>query len=148
MARKTSKSSDKRFVRDEDIDDGYAPRSLTKQEFGRRLLRMTLDRGWNQSELARQCDVGKDAISTYINGKSLPGPRNLQKIAMAFGVEPGSLLPNSIETTMDRELPAFEMRQAVGHPDQVWLRINRAVKFKTAAKIVDLLKEDQSVDEK
>lgn len=132
-------------ITDKSIDGGtgMAPRSLTKAEFGRRLHRMVLDRGWNQSELARQSGVGKDAISTYINGKSFPNPTNLSKIAMALGVEPGALLPNSIETAIDRELPAFEMKQAVGQPSRVWLRINRAVDFTTAAKIVELLKHEQ-----
>lgn len=128
---------------DIDGDNLLAPRSLTKQEFGRRLHRMILDRGWNQSELARRADIGRDAVSTYVNGRSFPDPKNLQKICMALGVEPKELLPNSIETKMDREIPAFEMRQAAGDPSKVWLRINRAVQFSSAAAIVEILRKEQ-----
>lgn len=142
--KKDVKKSVQRITdKDIDLEAALTPRALTKQEFGRRLLRSILDRGWNQSELARQAGVGKDAISTYVNGRSFPDPGNLRKIAMALGVEPGSLLPNTIETAMDRELPAFEMKQAVGMPNRVWLRINRAVNFGTAAKIVELLRSEQ-----
>ena len=61
-----------------------SPRELTKQEFGRRLMALMLDKGWNQSELARAAKLGRDAISTYIRGISFPEPKNLVKLAQAL----------------------------------------------------------------
>src|SRR3546814_4094336 len=44
------------------------PRHLTKQEFGRRLYQLMLAKNWSQADLARRAELGRDSISTYING--------------------------------------------------------------------------------
>lgn len=124
------------------------PRSLTKQEFGRRLYRRMLEKNWNQSDLARAAFgadkagnvKGRDAVSTYIRGLAFPEPKSLKKLADAFGCEPHELLPNAIEAAMDSEIPALEIKQAAGHPNQVWLRVNQLVSLDVAAKIFDALK--------
>ena len=64
------------------------PRHLSKQEFGKRLYKLMLERGWHQSELARQSGLPRDSISVYVRGKSLPTPTSLQALARAFGVQP------------------------------------------------------------
>jgi transcriptional regulator with XRE-family HTH domain len=120
------------------------PRELTKQEFGRRLMAVMLDKGWNQSELARASGLGRDAISTYIRGVSFPEPRNLHKLAAALGTEPEHLLPNAVVRAMESDTgPMLEIRQAAGHPDKVWVRVNRMVSFDQAAEIFGVLKESQ-----
>lgn len=124
------------------------PRSLTKQEFGRRLYRRMIEKNWNQSDLARHAFgtdkagnvKGRDAISTYIRGIAFPEPKSLKKLADAFGCEPHELLPNAIEAAMDSEVPALEIKQASGHPDKVWIRVNQMVPLDVAAKIFDALK--------
>lgn len=119
-----------------------APKELTKQEFGRRLMALMLDKGWNQSELARRAGLGRDAISTYIRGLSFPEPKNLQKLAAALSIQPDQLLPNTVVRAMDSDAaPMLEIRQASGHPDKVWVRVNRMVTFNQAAQIFDILKE-------
>ncbi|MGH8561273.1 MAG: helix-turn-helix domain-containing protein, partial [Nevskiales bacterium] len=77
-----------------------APTSLsskqqTRYEFGRRLLNLCLQKGWNQSDLARASELGRDAISTYVRGRSFPDPKNLRKLADALGVAMDDLLPNT-----------------------------------------------------
>lgn len=118
----------------------FAPKSLTKQEFGRRLHDLMVKNNMNQSDLARAADLGKDSISTYIRGLSFPEPKNLKKIADVFGMEPYRLLPNSIETAIDNEVPALEIKQASGHADKVWLRVNQLVTLEQASKVFDALK--------
>jgi transcriptional regulator with XRE-family HTH domain len=118
------------------------PRALTRQEFGRRLQQLMLAKSWNQSDLARAADLGRDSISTYVNGKTFPTPVALKKMADALGMEPQELLPNTMMNAMDDEHPAVELRQAAGHPGKAWLRVNRAVSFGTAAKIVELINQD------
>jgi transcriptional regulator with XRE-family HTH domain len=118
------------------------PKELTKQEFGRRLMALMLDKGWNQSELARASKLGRDAISTYIRGVSFPEPKNLHKLAKALDTTADQLLPNAIVRAMDNDAaPMLEIRQAAGHPDKVWVRVNRMVTFTQAAEIFALLKE-------
>jgi transcriptional regulator with XRE-family HTH domain len=119
------------------------PRALTRQEFGRRLATLLLDKGWNQSDLARAAELGRDSISTYVNGKTFPTPKALKALSEALGVSKDDLLPNQMMQAMDDEHPAVELKQAAGHPNKAWLRINRAMSFATAAKIIELInKED------
>jgi len=131
------------------------PRALTKQEFGRRLQRLMLERNWNQSDLARAAfgkgkdgfPLGRDSISTYVRGIRFPDPTNLKKLADAFGMEPYQLLPNTIEAAIDQEVPALEIKQAAGHPDKVWLRVNQMVDLATAAKVFDALNQKRGGDD-
>lgn len=117
------------------------PKSLSKQEFGRRLHAILLQRGWNQSDLARKTGVGRDAVSTYIRGRSFPEPGTLKKMADALGMDPGELLPNALESAVDRDLPALEIREAIGHPGMAWLRINQRVTTGQALRIMQILQE-------
>ena len=119
------------------------PRALTRQEFGRRLANLIIQKNWNQSDLSRASGLGRDSISTYVNGKTFPTPRALKALADALRVKPEDLLPNQMMQAMDDEHPAIELRQASGHPGKAWLRINRAMSFATAAQIIELInKED------
>ena len=120
-----------------------SPKSLTKQEFGRRLHAILLERGWNQSEMARKTGVGRDAISTYVRGRSLPEPGTLKKMADALSMDPAELLPNAVESAVDRDLPALEIREAIGHPGMAWLRVNRRVTTTQALRIMQILQERQ-----
>lgn len=119
-----------------------APRSLTKQEFGRRLHAILLQKGWNQSELARRANLGRDAISTYVRGRSFPEPGSLHQIAAALGMDPGALLPNALESAMDQDNPALEIRESIGHPGMAWLRVNQRVTRAQALKIMQILTEE------
>jgi transcriptional regulator with XRE-family HTH domain len=126
---------------------GLTPKALTKQEFGRRLAAVMLEKGMNQSDLARATGnfgkpLGRDSISTYVNGHAFPTPRSLNQLARALGVDREALLPNSLMQAMNDEHPAVEMTQAVGHPDKAWLKVNRMVSFATAAKIIDIINRD------
>lgn len=123
-------------------DGGLTPRALTKQEFGRRLFQLMMARSMSQSDLARAAEMGRDSISTYVNGKTFPTPLALKKLADALGVEQEELLPNGMMAAMEDEHPAVELRQAAGHPDKAWVRVNRSMSFATAAKIISLIDEE------
>jgi transcriptional regulator with XRE-family HTH domain len=116
-----------------------APQALSRQEFGRRLYALMLERNWNQSELARQADLGRDAVSGYVRGRQFPEPKSLEKLAKALHMKPQDLLPNAAMRAIDSEVPAFEMKQAAGHPDKVWLRVNRMVSITQAAQVFAVL---------
>lgn len=130
----------------DDLKGALVPRELTRQEFGRRLFQLMTDKDWSQSELGRQADVGRDAISTYVNGKTFPTPRNLRRLAKALGVSEEELLPNQFKKALEDEFPALEIKAAAGHPDKAWLRINRAVPFSVAAKIAQIINEADEAD--
>lgn len=128
-------------------EDAYTPKHLTKQEFGRRLYKLMLDNGWNQSELARRAGIGRDAVSTYIRGRSFPEPKNLAALAEVFGVTPRELMPNTIESAIDADIPALEIKQSAGHPGHVWMRVNQLVTFGQASQIFEILKNKHMAQE-
>ncbi|MDK4730512.1 helix-turn-helix domain-containing protein [Rhizobium phaseoli] len=123
-----------------------APKHLTKQQFGKRLYNLMLAKGWTQSELARQSDLPRDSISVYVRGKSLPTPGSLSALAKALGVASTELLPNHVESAIDEDTPALELRVSTNAADVAWLRVNRLVSTKTALKIMEMLETDNAVD--
>lgn len=133
-----------RFVMSQGVEriDQLTPTELSRQEFGRRLYGLLIAKKLNQSQLATMADVGRDSISRYIAGKTFPTPLLLAKMAEALGVEESELLPNSLKYAMEEEQPAIDLRQAAGHPGMAWLRINRAMTFGTASKIIALIDEE------
>lgn len=127
-------------------DHVLAPTHLTKQQFGKRLYKLMLGKGWHQSELHRQSGLPRDSISTYIRGKSLPTPQSLQKLAEALGVKPEELLPNHTESAIDEDTPSFEMKVSPNAPNTAWLRVNRLVSMPSALKIADILAHDDAIN--
>jgi transcriptional regulator with XRE-family HTH domain len=127
---------------DSPTDPDLRPKHLTKQEFGKRLYRLMISKGWHQSELARRADVARDSVSTYVRGVSLPDPSNLEKLARALGVDPVDLLPNHMEAAIDNDVPSLEMKVSGNDPRVAWLRINRLVSTATCVKVVELLGGD------
>lgn len=122
----------------------FTPDALTRQEFGRRLHKLLIERRWNQSDLARAADLKRDSISAYINGKRWPTPLSQDRLATALGMTVSELLPNALMHAIDDEVPAFEMKIASGHPGKAWVRLNRFMSMHTATKIAELLNiEDQ-----
>lgn len=130
------------------------PRALTKQEFGRRLQMFLDERGWSQSDLHRETKevdpedkgVGRDAVSTYINGRSFPTPKSLNFVCKALGVKREELLPNALLQAVNDEQLAFEMRAAAGHPGKAWVKLNRMLSFDCAARIAQLINEEDKRD--
>lgn len=134
-----------------DRGDPLTPEALTKQEFGRRLQQLLDERHWNQSDLARRINeqnpdleppFGRDAISTYIKGRSFPTPKSLSLLCKAFGMTREELFPNSAINAINDEHPAVELKVAPGQAGKAWLRVNRLMTFGTAAQIVQIINEE------
>jgi transcriptional regulator with XRE-family HTH domain len=115
------------------------PDALSKQEFGRRLQQLLNDRNWTQSDLAREGGMGRDAISTYINGRSFPTPASINLLCKALGMTREELLPNALINASQDEIPSFEMRAIAGMPGRAWVRVNRLLSFEAASQIAALL---------
>lgn len=128
----------------EAVTSHLTPKALTKQELGRRLSAMLIERNMTQSDLSRAADLGRDSISTYVSGKTFPTPKALQALAHALGVERSDLLPNEIMSAMDDQVPAVELKQAAGHPGVAWLRVNRLMSFSTACEIIKLIADEDA----
>lgn len=124
-----------------------------KAEFARRLQAAMIEKGWNQSELARRAsallpkpekgqkrgaDIGRDSVSHYMRGKMLPLPLYLEAISKALGVSPADLMPARTPTAAPTG--PFEMK---GLPDgRVYLRVSRTVRQEAAMKIMAILADE------
>lgn len=123
--------------------------TYTRQEFGRRLYSLMLQKGWTQAELARQSGILADSVSNYVRGNIMPSPKNLLALAKVFGMRPGELLPNYTESAIEADKePPIDLKVSSADPTKAWLRISRVVKFDTAARIIQMIREDDAVDGK
>lgn len=139
---------------DTDRGEPLTPEAMSKQEFGRRLQKLLHDRNWSQADLVREVEaktgtkMGRDAVSTYINGRSFPTPASLNLLCKAFGLSREEILPNAVINAAQDEHPSFEMRIAAGHPGRAWVRVNRMMSLGTASEIVRLINiEDEQAAE-
>lgn len=107
-----------------------------KKEFGRRLEELMLKNSWNQSELARRAEMGRDNISGYIRGRNVPNSKHLQKLANAFGISPNELYRGVISDLAENEShPTLEvLKNGMSR-----LRINQVIPTDAAMKIIAIL---------
>lgn len=120
----------------------HLPRDMMLQEFSNNLQRMMSDCGMSQSDLARAADTGRDNISSYVRGKTLPRPQAARAIAKALKVDINDLFPGLLERGVEEAIPSIEFKQVPGREDRAWLRINKEVSFSTAAKIIELINRE------
>jgi transcriptional regulator with XRE-family HTH domain len=121
--------------------DGNA-RAEALKEFGRRLQGRLSAKGWNQSDLARSAQLGRDSISTYVNGKTLPTPLALKKMIDALGCSIDDLLPPVLISAKDRAPSAWELTHVATEPGKARLAINCLLPTELALKVIALIEED------
>jgi transcriptional regulator with XRE-family HTH domain len=129
-----------------------APRQAVAVELARRLQRKLVEKGWNQSELARRAALhtaskrfGRDNVSNYIRAVMIPGPVHLNAMARALDCSPDELLPARAVPSSDDRLPPFKL-EATGD-GMAWLQINQEMPFGTAIKIAALLEEAKAEED-
>ena len=133
-----AKSEITRGVPGSEID--FSQRVLTRAEFGKRLLSLMLKKGWNQSELARKVGIGRDSISQYVRGRSIPSPANLDKLAGILGIEKDVLFPNYDAQTNAIEAATLEIKSIDSDAEHMWLRVNMKVPAEKALAVLQILK--------
>lgn len=118
------------------------------REFAKRLNRYMIERGLNQSDLARKAAqhtpkkiLGRSLISKYLKGEVAPTPLYLHAIAKALNVEPEQLLPersHPVQLPME-DTPEIALKALDG--DTAMLRINQRVPMDAALRIMEILRE-------
>lgn len=112
--------------------------------FSRRLWRLMVAAGWNQSELARRSGVGRDMISGYVRGRHMPDPPHAQKLADALGVPIEDLFPSASEADLPglaiKEAPPLELR-ATGD-GKAMLHVNLELPMSVALKVLTLIQAE------
>ncbi len=123
-----------------------APKDAVKIEFARRLQATLIKKGWRQSDLAREtvkylpkgAKLGRDSISHYIRGKILPRALYLDAISKALGMPKDELVPTKGYSEAGDDNPPLDVRDL--NDGNAWLKINQAVSWSTAVKILEILK--------
>lgn len=130
------------------IGPDLTPRKLSKVEFGQRLRKAIAEKGWSQSDAARASGLGRDAISTYIKGRSFPSDESATKLARGLGIPLNQLLPNTQLKHMERETaPALEIKQSAASPGKMWVQVNQLVDPDQAFEIMQILQRKQKDDD-
>ncbi|MBW2963122.1 helix-turn-helix transcriptional regulator [Mesonia aestuariivivens] len=62
-------------------------RDQLKKKVGNRIIELRTKKGWNQSDLARECGQDRQAIKKLENGKVNPTIYSLYEIAKALKVD-------------------------------------------------------------
>lgn len=82
---------------------------------------------------------GRDRVSSYLSGKSIPDPKNMAAMADALGVTMEELAPNVAVDAIARENPEIAMTVISGHPDKVHLVINKIISMDVVVQILSIL---------
>lgn len=116
-----------------------------RAEFARRLKQERIERGLNQSELARRTgkilghDFGRHNISSYESCRAVPGSQNLHAMAKALSVEPTVLMPWLEAERSPADQPMVTRSTRPGH---TWLRIDQEVTVAQMVEIARILNPD------
>lgn len=131
-------------------DSPSLPEDGIRRAFARRLQQAINEKGWSQADLTRELAKFMDEpphrslVSNYIRQKSLPQPEKLHALAKALGMKPNELLPTNIDNeAVAQQSAAADLRDIGG--GKVWLRINQAVTWASALKILEVLKGENVV---
>ena len=127
-------------------------------EFARNLQAFRKDRGWTQSDLAREVwgettesRTGKrvaknrDMISRWESGNSCPSEIKLREVCDATGWAYEKLAPSMMASKLETEQARVQLREVV--QGQTHIKINALVPSLIAAKINMLLQQTGDEDE-
>ena len=128
------------------LTGGAAPdpgvKRLRRQEFARRLEHLLMQKAWRQVDLSRASGIGRDSISTYLKGKTVPSRLSLQKMAKVFQIEPDQLYPNyAADAVAEEEVPALEIKAVSGRPGKMWVQVNQELTNDQAMRIMTIINE-------
>lgn len=127
-----------------DPANGYPPEHV-RIAIGRKIAQLLEEKGWKQSELAKRANIGRDSISLYVRGKTVPTPASLGKIANALGVAPDDIAPLLGQSTVARFEAAGDMLSPVAlnllQGGKARLRVDAIVDAEIAIKVVAMVQE-------
>lgn len=120
-----------------------ANREARLHQLARELNRRALQKGLTQADICRATKLGRDSMSRYFRGMTLPDLLHLTALAQTLGCTPRDLDPAAGSALILPQAanggPAFEIKQDAANPHNVFLRINQSVPFGLAAQIMALL---------
>ena len=124
------------------IGSDPAIRRIKKQDFANRLKALLTQKGWRQADLARATGLGRDSVSSYCKGKTVPSRESLLKMAKVLSITGEELYPNyAADMVQADEAPPFELRSIPGKSESRWLSLNQELSNSKVARIMQILDE-------
>lgn len=130
---------------------------ITAQEFGAHLQRLLDERGLSQSDFAAKVwgrktneaghseALGRDRISAYVNGRSLPGPKFLAQMARALDMSLEEFAPSIAGAAAHRQKPAWSMHSPPGRPDLIQVTVDMLLPAELASELYAILMKVNAV---
>lgn len=109
-----------------------------------RLNRLSIEKNLSQADLSRITKLGRDSMSRYFRGMTIPDTLSLVALARALGTEPRELDPGATAATlpsMTEIAPAMSIREDPAAPGWSFVQINRRMPSALAARIMGLIAE-------
>lgn len=119
-------------------------RQQAKADFGRRLHKAMIKKGWRQSDLARHSEIGKDSISNYVNGRTIPTRQNIERLAQVLALAPNDLWPG-YDGSMEGRRNVLTFRVDPEDPGYAFVVIDSRLPVDLALKLLNLAKDTTSV---
>jgi len=119
-------------------------RQQAKADFGRRLHKAMIKKGWRQSDLARHSDIGKDSVSNYVNGRTVPTRQNIERLSQVLGMAPNDLWPG-YDGSMEGRRNVLTFRVDPEDPAFAFVVIDSRLPVDLALKLLNMAKDTPSV---
>lgn len=87
------------------------------REIGRRVVRLRMERGWSQAELARRLDVDRSRLSRWERGTHMPPIETLCELSELFGVTLDFLI--SGQTGLQQQMSRSQRKTAARHLNEL-----------------------------
>lgn len=124
-----------------------------KREFAKRLQNFMIQKGWNQSDLARAAakftpdkKFNRDNISLYVRARQMPGPIFMQALLKALSVTREELIPHGAVATVDESAPPIAIKPVSSTMSH--LQINMVVDTNLGLDIIALVRRGMADGEK
>lgn len=123
---------------------------IARNIFAQNLAEVLDAKGWSQAEFARRLGRTRDAVSTYVNGRTFPNTETMAQILQVLGVPESRLMPQiesvlevgAGKTTIDR----FEIRIETDDPTMAHVILDRRLPTAVALSLAEFLKNNAPSD--
>jgi transcriptional regulator with XRE-family HTH domain len=83
-------------------------------DFGGLVRQLRDARGWTQEKLAREASITVTSVSNLERGATKPNAETVEKLAAAFGLQPGDMDPRRLAELVAESARTLAHRQAIG----------------------------------
>lgn len=125
-------------------------RETRLEHMARIINKRMLELNLTQADVCRRSGIGRDSMSRYAAGETIPGPLLLDRLARALEIQPQDLDPGvSPDRLLQRAEPQTEtppeFRQDPADAARWWVRMNQSVPAEVALGIMQLLQGHRRV---